>query len=304
MNKDYRFINRDGGLSVNRIGHRRAVFSDMYHRLIDMKWRYFICYLVVMYFGINLIFATLYWLDGDSIEGAGAWSFADAFFFSIQTLSTIGYGALAPKTLYANILVAIEAFVGMLVTAMGTGLLFAKFSRPTARVQFTDKAVVNGFNGVPTLMFRAANMRGNQIVDAIISVSFARFETTDEGEQYRRFYALEMHRERTAMFILTWTAMHAIDEHSPLYGFDPEHWRATQAELIIMLKGVDGTFGQTVHARHSYTIDDLLFGARFADMLTVDGDGVLEVDYTRFQSVISHKKDSSDPQSRSNDQGS
>ncbi len=286
MSKNYRFINRDGGLNVNRIGHRRAVFSDAYHGLIAMKWRYFIVWLVCLYFGINLLFALLFWLGGDCVEGASDWKFADAYFFSIQTLSTIGYGTLSPKTFYADCVVAVEAFVGMLFTAMSTGLVFSKFSRPTARIQFTRKAVVHGFNDVPTLMFRAANMRGNQIVDATISVSFARFEDTREGEQYRRFYELDMYRDRTAMFILTWTAMHAVDETSPLHGLTKEEWRESQAEIIIMIKGVDGTFGQTVHARHSYTIDDIEFDARFEDMLHVSEDGILNVDYTRFEQVV------------------
>ena len=286
MNQNYRFVRRDGQLNVRKKGHDRAVWSDAYHALIAMKWRYFLLIIASVYFGIELIFAVLFWLGGDCIQGGTPGSFHDAFFFSVQTLSTIGYGTLSPKTDYADWLVGFEAFSGMLVTAMCTGLFFSKFSRPTARVQFSRNAVIHSFNGKPTLMFRAANMRGNQIIDATVSVSFARFETSPEGERYRRFYDLQMTRKRTAMFILTWTAMHVLDESSPMYGLSEAQWHEGEAELIILISGVDGTFGQTVHARHSYTIDEIHEGMRFLDMLKVqEEEGVLEVDYSKFHEI-------------------
>lgn len=286
MNQNYRFVRQDGELNVRRKGHDRAIWSDAYHALIAMKWRYFLLIIGSVYFGIELIFALLFWLGGDCIEGADTGSFLDAFFFSVQTLSTIGYGTLSPKTAYADWLVTLEAFSGMLVTAMCTGLFFSKFSRPTARVQFSRKAVINSFNGKRTLMFRAANMRGNQIIDANVSVAFARFETSPEGDRYRRFYDLDMTRKRTSMFILTWTAMHVLDESSPLHGLTEEQWHEGESELIILINGVDGTFGQMVHTRHSYTIDEIHEGMRFQDMLRVkEEDGVLEIDYTKFHEI-------------------
>ena len=286
MSKPYRFISPKGDLNVERHGAQRALFNDAYHALLALKWRSFFLWLTAIYLLINLVFASLYWFGGDCLQGAEAGSLSDAFFFSVQTLSTIGYGALSPKTFYADCVAATEAFVGMLVTAMSTGLLFAKFSRPTARVQFTERAVVRELNGAPTLMFRAANMRRNQIVDATLSVVLARFESTVEGDQYRRFYELEMHRSQNSMFVLTWTAMHTLDERSPLYHMTPEAWRSGQAEIIVLLSGVDGTFGQIVHARHSYVYEDLVYDARFKDMLHVDEDGVLQVDYSAFQSIL------------------
>lgn len=286
MNQKYRFVRRDGQLNVRRKGHDRAIWSDAYHALIAMKWRYFVLIIASVYFGIELLFACLFWLGGDCIEGATPGSFRDAFFFSVQTLATIGYGVLSPRTEYANWLVTIEAFAGLLVTAMCTGLLFSKFSRPTARVQFSRYAVLHEFHGKRTLMFRAANMRGNQIIDANVSVSFARFETSPEGERYRRFYDLEMTRKRTSMFILTWTSMHVLDESSPLHGLNRHQWHEGEAELIILISGVDGTFGQTVHARHSYTIDDIREEMRFVDMLHVeDQEGILEIDYSKFHEI-------------------
>ncbi len=286
MGQNYRFVNKDGVLNVDRVGMRRAIWSDAYHALINLKWRYFITWLVVIYLGINLIFASLYWVEGYYIGGEKGWSFVECFFFSVQTLSTIGYGAMAPQSTYANALVTLEAFIGMLVTAMSTGLLFSKFSRPTARVEFSNVAVVHEFNGQRTLMFRLANMRGNQIVDAQIDVSFARFETSSEGAEFRRFYDLEMTRKRTAMFVLTWTAMHILDECSPLYGLSKQDWYDSQAEIVVLISGVDGTFGQTVHARYSYTIDEICYDARFKDMLHVrEDDGVLEVNYHNFNEI-------------------
>ncbi|CAD7703558.1 unnamed protein product [Ostreobium quekettii] len=281
----YRFVGERGEFNVVRKGISRAFWNDIYHWLIKLSWRYFWLLLVAIYGGVNVLFAILFMLGGDCIHGADPNSFSDHFFFSIQTIATIGYGALYPKTLYADLLVSIEAFLGVVITALSTGLVFAKFSRPTARVLFSDRAVITEFNDERTLMFRMANLRGNQIVDATVDVSFVRFETTSEGERFRRFYTLPLKRRRTSMFALSWTVMHVIDEESPLYGLSPEDWEEDQAEMIISMNGVDGTFGQMIHARYSYTIDEVAIDARFVDILTVREDNMLEVDFSHFHHV-------------------
>lgn len=283
--KTFRFIARDGSFNVVRRNAPRAYWNDLYHWLVDIKWRYFIALLALVYFGANAIFALLYMSGGDCIHGARPGSFADAFFFSIQSSSTIGYGAMYPKTTWANTLVALESFTGLLITAVSTGLVFAKFARPTARVAFSDKALITDFDGAPTLMFRMANMRGNQLVGATLTVMFARFERTIEGEELRRFYELDLQRDRTSMFVLSWTAFHTIDEDSPLFGYTPAQWREDTAEVVVSLSGIDGTFSQNVHARHSYTIDDIVHDAHFVDVITVLDDGRVQLDYSRLHDI-------------------
>ncbi len=186
--------------------------SDLYHWLLSLSWQKFLLLITVFYLVINLIFAVAYLTAGEGIANAKPGSFKDAFFFSIQTLSTVGYGSLYPETLYAQILVTIEVWIGLLLVAILTGLMFARFSRPTARVLFSKVAVICPFDGVPTLMFRAANRRQNQILEAQIQVSLVRNEISSEGHFMRRFYDLDLLRSQTPIFGLSWQVMHPIDE--------------------------------------------------------------------------------------------
>jgi len=190
-----------------------------------------------------------------------------------------------PKTDYANVLVTIEALVGLMGLAMGTGLMFARFSRPTARVLFSGVAIIAPLNGVPTLMFRAANERRNQILEAQMGVSLLRNEVTAEGESMRRFYDLKLLRSQTRNFSLTWTVMHQIDESSPLYGETPESLAETETDIVITLTGLDETVSQTVHARHYYMTEEILWNMRFVDILSRKPDGRRMIDYTRFHDV-------------------
>jgi inward rectifier potassium channel len=201
-------------------------------------------------------------------------------------MSTIGYGTMVPRTFYANVLVSIEALVGLLSLAMVTGLIFAKFSRPTSRVLFSRLAVVTRRDGMPCLMFRVANQRGNQIVEARIHVVLALTETTAEGEVIRRLHDLELSRATNALFALSWTALHPISERSPLYRVTTESLRAAEAEVIVSLTGLDESFSQTVHARHSYTVDEIVWGARFVDIISRLPNGRRRVDYTHFHDVV------------------
>jgi inward rectifier potassium channel len=210
---------------------------------------------------------------------------ADMFFFSVQTMATIGYGKMVPATMFSNILVSIEALTALLALALVTGLVFAKFSRPTARVRFSCYVVIGPRDGALSLMIRMANMRANRIVEANIHAVFIRQETTIEGESIRRIYDLPMTRNRSAMFVLSWTAVHRIVEGSPFFGETRESLAKCEPEIVVSITGLDETFSQTIHARHTYGLDEIIWGARFADVLTLHPDGSRSVDYTRFDDI-------------------
>ncbi len=267
------------------VSDRRAG-GDLYHFLLVASWPRLLGVLVLLYAAANALFALAYLAAGDSIENARPGSFADAFFFSVQTMATIGYGKMVPRSLVANLLVSVEALIGLLGVAMVTGLVFAKFSRPTARVLFSRVAVVGRRDGVPALMLRMANERGNNIVEAQVHVVLARNETTAEGEAVRRFYDLELSRRQSALFALTWTVIHPIAEGSPLHRSTPDTLAAADVELIVSLIGFDESFSQTVHARHAYSSRDVVWGARFADVLSWGPDGRRHVEYGRFHEVV------------------
>lgn len=281
-----RFLARGGGTDVVRSGVAPRRLHDLYHSALNAPWWVLLASFAGFYAVVNALFALAYVAGGDDIANARAGSFVDAFFFSVQTMATIGYGALAPRTFYANVLVAIEAFLGVLSFALATGLFFAKFSRPTARVLFSRVAVVAPRDGVRSLMLRMANERANQIFEAQVHLALARTETTLEGEHVRRFYDLELVRTRTPLFVLTWTVIHPIDERSPLFGATPESLREAEGEIIVSVMGVDETFSQTIHARYSYVADEIAWDARFADIMSRLPDGRRLVDYTRFHDVV------------------
>jgi inward rectifier potassium channel len=232
------------------------------------------------------LFALAYILGGDGIENARPGNFFDAFFFSVQTMASIGYGAMYPKTLYANVLVTIEALLGLIGLAMATGLMFARFSLPKARVMFSSVAVMTPYNGMPTLMFRVANERQNWILEAQIRVSLVRSEITKEGDVMRRFYDMSLVRSHSPLFALTWTVMHPIDESSPLYGVTPEEMVEDDMEVVVTLTGLDETVTQTIHTRHSYVAEEIFWNMRFVDILSKTRDGRRSIDYTRFHDVI------------------
>jgi inward rectifier potassium channel len=265
-------------------GVSTRVRDDLYHHLVRASWPALIGLIAAAFTIANFVFAIGYYVDG-GIENATSGSFADAFFFSVQTMATIGYGKLAPVTLFSNILVSIEAFTGLLSLALMTGLVFSKFSRPTARVRFSRCVVIGPRDGVNSLMVRMANMRANRIVEANIHVVFVRQETTVEGESIRRFYDLPVTRNRSAMFMLSWTAVHRIVEGSPLFGQTRDSLADFQPEIVVSITGLDETVSQMIHARHSYGLEEIIWGARFADVLTLHPDGSRSIDYTRFDDV-------------------
>jgi inward rectifier potassium channel len=286
MNRKKRFdIVKSRRFDVIRKGVSHSHWHDPYHLLLTIDWFRFIAVTVITYVVTNTVFAFLYLAGGDSIKNARPGSFLDAFFFSVQTMATIGYGAMYPQTDYANFLVSIEALVGLLGVAMATGLMFARFSRPTAKVLFSRMAVIAPHNGVPTLMLRVANERSNQILEAQIGLSLLRDEVTAEGQFMRRFYDLKLVRSQTRTFALSWMVMHQIDESSPLYGATPESLEEAETDIIATLTGIDETVSQTVHARHYYITEEILWNMRFVDIFTRKPDGRRVLDLNRFNEV-------------------
>lgn len=285
--RQLRLVPRDGSdrlRSVVVTGVRRKFLDDVYYLMLQTSWPRLVLAIFCAYVSVNLVFASIYWIVG-GIEGAHPGSFSDAFYFSVQTMATIGYGAMHPTTHTANVLVTIEAILGLLGFAMATGVLFAKFARPVAQLLFSDVAVVAPREGVPTLMFRVGNERQNHVVEATMKLYVVRDETTMEGERVRRWYDLRLVRNTSPVFALTWTVMHPIDESSKLFGATQESMLADRTEIIATLVGLDVTLSATIHARHSYTAEEVAFDARFVDIMSIDAKGRRAIDFARFHEV-------------------
>jgi inward rectifier potassium channel len=275
-----------------RLNIQRRMGRDLYHLFLEASWSRVLVMIITVYAFANLLFALGYLACGDGIDNARHGSFSDAFFFSVQTMSTIGYGRMVPRSAVANTLVTIEALCGLLGFAMATGLMFSKFARPTARVMFSHVAVISNRDGVRSLMFRMANERTNQIVEAQLHVVLLRNETTVEGEFVRRFYDLPLARQATVAFTNTWTAVHQIVKGSPLYGCTDAELEQQRATIIASLLGFDETFSQTVHARHTYDVAHIVWNSRLVDILIDLPDGRRAVDYGRFHDVMPVESDS------------
>ena len=262
--------------------NRQRQWRDVYHRMLTLTWPRFFTVMALWYLSANVVFALLYMADPDGIAEARAGSFEDAFFFSVQTIATIGYGVMHPQTRAANLVMTLETLCGLIGLAVLTGLIFARFSRPTARILFSDVAVITRYNGVPTLMFRCANQRLNQILEATVSVTLLRDETTKEGRVMRRFHDLKLLRQRTPVFALTWTVLHPIDAASPLHALDQADMAANEMEIVVILSGVDETFAQPIQARHSYLSDEILWDHTFVDIMLELENGATAIDYSQF----------------------
>ncbi|HKS39328.1 MAG TPA: ion channel [Blastocatellia bacterium] len=279
-----RLLNRDGSFNVARRGLSFWTSLSIYHRLLTMSWSKFLSLVALFYLIGNLIFAFAYMACGPgalvtSPEVTFKNDFLCAFFFSVETFATIGYGNIIPTGPAAHVIVTIESLVGLLGFALATGLLFARFSRPTAKIIFSQRAIVAPYGDITAFEFRITNARTNQIIELEAKILFAQFEKDEGGKSVRRFYPLTLERDKVVFFPLSWTIVHPVDETSPLYGLTQEDLRRTDAEFLILLTGIDETFSQTVHARSSYKADEVIWNARFAnvfnrqlenDMLTID----------------------------------
>lgn len=261
---------------------RSAPWRDLYYHALRLGWPGFLLWAAAIFLIVNVIFAALYSVQPSGISDITPGSFSQAFFFSVQTLATIGYGRWAPVSTYSNTVVTAEVLVGLLLVAMFAGLTFSRFARPTARIAFSRVMVVTGFEGVPTLMLRIANVRGNQIVEARVSLSLLRDETTAEGRYIRRLHDLRLVRERSPVLGLTFQIMHRIDAESPLSGYTAERMAENGVEIVAVVAGLDETSVQTVHARQSYPHDRIQFGRRFTDVFSAMPEGRLAIDMRVF----------------------
>lgn len=277
-----RMINHDGTFNVRRRGDSWRHFHPYLH-LINMGWAPFLAVLFLGYLVVNSVFAGVYYAMGtDQLQGitspTGFGRFLDAFFFSSHTLTTVGYGNISPRGLGANLLAAFESLVGVLSFAVATGLLFGRVSRPSARIGFSRNLLVAPYQDITALEFRAVNLRRNSLMELEASVMLMTVES-ENGEAKRRYQLLRLERRKVTFFPLTWTVVHPIESDSPLAGLTAEDLSRLQAELLILIKGYDDTFSQTVLARQSYRHDEILWNRRFAPAFYVDssGDLVLEV---------------------------
>ncbi|HEY5409804.1 MAG TPA: ion channel [Caulobacteraceae bacterium] len=279
-------VRRRGDRAPIVVGRDRSPFTDVYHRMLALPLLGILALMGATFLVLNLIFAGLYVADPGGIAAMTPGDFWSAFFFSVETFGTIGYGHWYPVSVHANLVMTVETFVGLVYVAVTTGLVFARVSRPVSRVTFSQVAVIHDFEGTSTLMFRAANRRSNNILEAEVMVSLARDAETSEGIQFRRFEELRVARSRTPLFALTWTILHPIDGASPLKEATPQSLSAAHAEIIVVLSGTDDRYAQRVHARHSYDASEVLWDKRFADILSFGEGGRRKVDYGRFHDVV------------------
>jgi len=280
-----RTINKDGSLNVQRRG-LRSIAGNAYLQLVNISWPRFWGLIAAAYLLANILFATGYHVLGPealhaSDRDLGLTDFARAFFFSVQTLTTVGYGAVYPHGTAANVLAAVEAAFGLMGFAFATGLLFARFSRPSARLVFSGGMVVAPYREATSLQFRIANQRRNVLMEVHADVMLMTVEQGPDGQLKRNFVKLSLEREQVFFLALTWTVVHPIDEASPLWGKSREDLEKLQAELIILIKGFDDTFSQVVHARYSYRWDEIEWSAKFVPAFYPAPEGHMVLDVAK-----------------------
>ena len=275
-----------GDRKVVSIGMERNFFGDFYHRCMTASWPQFLAGALGIFLGINVLFALLFALGNAPVANAPSGLNLQLFYFSTETLATVGYGDMHPQTHYGHFIASIEIFSGMTFTAVMTGLIFARFSRARALLLFASNPVVGRHEGRTTLMLRFANARHNAINNATAKLWLSRTEVTAEGQSFRRIHDLPLVRMENPVLILSWTIFHVINEASPLYGVAAEDFADSSVSLILSVSGRDENFGQDVHARKAYNASELRFGHRFADILSVRDDGQTVMDHRLFHDVV------------------
>lgn len=271
--KRQRIISKDGSFNIRRTGMPWWLSFSMYHELLSMSWTRFNLFVLLTYVVINTVFALLYLLVGvhelAGAQGGGPLqNFLDAFFFSGQALTTVGFGRISPVGMGASIIAAVESMFGLLGFALATGLLYGRFSRPNVRLVYSASALIAPYKEINAFMFRIINARKNQLIELEMQVIFSRLERMENGELIRRYYALELERAKVNFFPANWTIVHPIVPSSPLAGTTEDELRESSAEFLILFKAFDDTFSQTVHSRHSYTYDEVVWGAKFESVFT------------------------------------
>jgi inward rectifier potassium channel len=288
---------QDGQTSKGRVvrfGSREIVtegldlrfWADISHRCMTASWPAFIGGAVLVFVAFNTVFAIFYWIGDQPIANVPSGDYIDYVYFSIETLSTAGYGDMHPQTHYGHFVAAVELFTGIFSMSLMTGLIFARFSRPDARLLFANNPVISNHDGKLTLMVRFANERHNIIGNATARLWLLRNIVSAEGQAIRRFYELPLLRNEHPALALSWTLYHVIDEQSPLYGLTSEDLDASGVSLVVVVSGYDVVAAQTVHARRSYEHDEILFGRRYADILDSSEDGRLRIDYGKFHETV------------------
>ncbi|GAA4091494.1 ion channel [Mucilaginibacter panaciglaebae] len=274
-----RLINQDGSINVKRKGLSIFNTANNYHSLITMNWFKFWLIVLTGYLIANIIFALIYVSLGpgtlDGTEGNSFfYHFMDAFFFSAQTLSTVGYGHISPHGMAANTVAAFESMIGLLAFALATGLLYGRFSKPSAKIKYSQHLLVAPYQGGKGLMFRLTNLRRNTLIDLSMEVIFSYNEEVN-GKQERRFISLDLERKKVSILTLSWTIVHPLDDNSPLRDMTAADLKNSGATFAVLLKAFDDTFSQTVHSRTSYMYDEIVWGARFKPAFDRDEEGRL-----------------------------
>jgi inward rectifier potassium channel len=287
--KNQRVLNQDGSVNVKRKGLSFFDTSNNYHTLITMRWTHFWLLVLSGYIAINLIFTAIYLAIGaENLLGSEGHTtmghFFDAFFFSAQTISTVGYGHISPSGVATNSVAALESMLGLLSFALATGLLYGRFSRPTARIVYSDNMLISPYRDSGLgLMFRLANKRRSSLIDLQVEIIFSYNEDVD-GKPVRRFVQLELERKKVSILSLNWTVVHPIDEHSPLKGVTFDDMTKAEANFAVLLKAFDDTFSQTVHSRTSYQFDEIVWGGKFTPAFERDRDGRIVIDLSKISS--------------------
>jgi inward rectifier potassium channel len=285
-----RLLNRDGTFNVVREGLNPLSALSLYHWLLIISWPKFLGFITVSYVAVNALFAGAFMLCGSGALQSTVGSFAAqpfyrAFFFSVYTFATIGYGNIIPVGVAANSLVAIEALVYILGIALATGVIFSRFSRPSARIVYSRNAIVAPYRDKTALEFRIANGRSSQLIEVQIQVILTKLELVD-GVSVRKFYDLDLERPRVVFFTLSWTIVHPIDKNSPMWALTKKDLLDADAEVLILLTGTDDTLSQTVHSRSSYKADEIVWGAKFANMfLRTEAAGIIGMNLNRIHEI-------------------
>ena len=286
---------RVGSYEFKHKGISRYDLRDPYHLAITLTWPQFLAALFALYLFANTVFATLFWLDPGSVANARQHNFGDAFFFSIETLATVGYGEMYPANLYGHAIAAGEIVCGLAFTAILTGLTFVRFSRPRGRLVFASHPVVAMHNGKPTLMVRVGNGRATVLTDAMAKLNVLLSEATADGTRLRRAHELRLERAHIPLFPLSWTLMHVLDGHSPLQGLDAARAVDADVQVFVMLEARDPTLATSVHELRNYSPEDIRFGMRYTDAVSVGEDGTAVGDLTRIGALEPDLRDRPEP---------